>query len=322
MKKDNNPKNCLLIFPKSFYHYSEYFKKALNENGYQVTISNDEYPESTLGKIMGKLKIPYLLKLTLTEIKEKFLDGKRYDIVVIIKGRGVSPKLIEEIRKVSTKIVGFSFDSFKYHSAPIKWFKYVDRFYTFDYRDSEKFGLPIVELFSSLAENKSEKKISYQVSAIVRNHSERLNYIDKVFSNLQIESKFIYIFEQNYFTFIQNFIKNPFLYLKYRKNISFKSLPYSEYMRVLRESNFTLDYAHPDQSGITIRCFEALDSQTKIITNNPYVSRYSYLDNSNTIIFEPKSNPAFLKEEFERIGKIIPQKHSRTIDHFIKELIS
>ncbi|RPA70369.1 hypothetical protein EF405_03620 [Cyclobacteriaceae bacterium YHN15] len=322
MKKDNNSKNCLLIFPKSFYHYSEYFKKALNENGYKVTISNDEYPESTMGKIMGKLKIPRLLTLTLETIKKNFLDGKSYDVVVIIKGRGVSSQLIEEIRKVSPKVVGFSFDSFKYHSAPIKWFKFVDRFYTFDYRDSEKFGLPIIELFSSLAENKSEKKISYQVSAIVRNHSERLNYIDKVFSNLQIESKFIYIFEQNYFTFIQNFIKNPFLYLKYRKHISFKSLPYSEYMRVLRESDYTLDFAHPDQSGITIRCFEALDSQTKIITNNPYVSRYSYLNDSNTIIFDPKSNPAFLKEEFKRLEKIIPQKHSRTIDHFIKELIS
>ncbi|PSK99871.1 hypothetical protein [Cecembia rubra] len=322
MKKSNNPKNCLLVFPKSFYHYSEYFKKALYENGFQVTVCNDEYPESTLGKIMGKLRIPHLLKLTLIEIKEKFLDGKSYDLVLIIKGRGISPELIQEMRKVSAKIVGFSFDSFKYLSAPIKWFKYVDTFYTFDYRDSEKFELPIVELFSSLSENNIEKKFSYQISAIVRNHSERLNYIDKVFSNLQIERKFIYIFEQNYFTFILNFIKSPILYLKYFKNISFKSLPYSEYMRVLRESNFTLDYAHPEQSGITIRCFEALDAQTKIITNNTYVSRYKYFNNSNTIIFEPNSNPVFLQEEFKRIENYIPEKHSRTIDHFIKKLIS
>ncbi len=314
-------KKCLLITPKSFYFYSEYLSKTLSQYNYEVTISNDEYPENTLGKIMGKLQIPILLKTTKKRFLQEFLNGKSYDLVLIIKGRGMSPSLLQQIKRESSKVIGYSFDSFNYHKAPLKWLQYVDKFYTFDYNDSKNHNLPIVELFSSMPENKTQKTFSYQISAIVRNHSDRLEYINKVLSNLKIESKFIFIYEQNLVTFFQNFIKSPILYLKYWKYISFKSLPYSEYTRVLKESDFTIDFAHPAQSGITIRCFEALASQTKIITNNPFVTKNKYFTEGNSILFKKDEDSSKLKERFSKLEYQIPEKHSRTINNFIEELI-
>ncbi|MBB6327910.1 hypothetical protein FHS59_003553 [Algoriphagus iocasae] len=321
MEKLNHKKKCLLISPKSFYFYSEYLSKTLSHYNYEVTVSNDEYPENTFGKIMGKTKIPLLQWITKKKLSEDFLNGKSYDLVLIIKGRGISTSLLKNIKEVSSKIVGYTFDSFNYHNAPLKWFSHVDKFYTFDYRDGDKNNIPIIELFSSMPENNSKKKLSYQISAIVRNHSERLEYINKVLSNLEVESKFIFIYEQNIVTFIQNFLNSPKLYLKFWKNISFKPLPYQEYIRVLNESNFTIDFAHPAQSGITIRCFEALSSQTKIITNNPYVKRNDFFNENNTIIFRKDSDPNSLQEDFNKIETIIPEKHTRTIYNFIEDLI-
>ena len=322
MKNEKPQKTCLLIAPQSFYSYSEYIKKTLTLRGYKVTVTNDEYPENFIGKIMGKLRIPLLLHLTRKRIEQEFLQGKSYDLVLIIKGRGMSSKLIEQLKKVSTRVIGYTYDSFKYHNAPGKWFRYLDKFYTFDYRDSEQHNIPVIELFSSFPESFNSKKSTYEISVITRNHSDRLTYIDKVLSNLNVERSFIYIFEQNIFTFLQNFIKSPRLYFKYRKHISFKSLSYNEYTEVLQESNFTIDFAHPSQSGITIRCFEALSSGTKIITNNPFVSRNKYFNETNTIVYNDTSDAEILKKQFTSLEKHTPEKHNRTISHFIEDIIS
>ncbi|MDP4283518.1 MAG: hypothetical protein Q8891_03780 [Bacteroidota bacterium] len=322
MKIEKAQKTCLLIAPMSFYSYSEYLKNTLILRGYNVTVSNDEYPANNIGKIMGKLRIPLLMYLTGKKIKQQYLQGKKYNLVLIIKGRGISTELIKQLKKVSPKVVAYTYDSFRYHDAPIKWLKYADKFYTFDYLDSERHNISVIELFSSFPESLNSKKCTYEISVITRNHSDRLKYIDCVLSNLNVEKKFVYIFEQNIFTFIQNFIKNPMLYFKFRKHISFKSLPYDEYTKALHESNFTIDFAHPSQSGITIRCFEALSSGTKIITNNPFVSRYKYFNETNTIIYNNTTDPESLRSRFTQIANNIPGKHNRTISDFIEDLIS
>ena len=141
-------KSCLLIAPLSFYSYSEYLRVELSSVGYNVTLSNDEYPANTIGKIMGKLKLPFLLWTTKQHLINRFLNDRKYDIAIIIKGRGMSSSLINEIKKSCSVVIGYTFDSFKYHPAPKKWMRDVDAFYTFDYRDAEKHNIEIIELFS------------------------------------------------------------------------------------------------------------------------------------------------------------------------------
>ncbi|PZX49677.1 hypothetical protein LV84_04208 [Algoriphagus ratkowskyi] len=321
MENKITQKKCLLISPQSFYFYSEYLSKTLASYNYDVVVSNDEYPDNTFGKIMGKLKIPLLRSITEKKILKDFVEGNTYDLVLIIKGRGISPSLLKALKQVSTQVIGYSFDSFKYFDAPLKWLKDVDKFYTFDYRDGDKHNIPIIELFSSMPENNDEKVSTYKISAIVRNHSDRLKYINDVLSNLDEKNIFVFIYEQNIITFLQNFINNPLLYIKFWKHISFKPLPYKEYIRVLNESDFTIDFAHPAQSGITIRCFEALSSQTKIITNNPFVKRNKYFTENNVIIFENNSDSTILKKKFRDIESKIPVKNNRSINNFIEDLI-
>jgi len=320
--KDQKPqKKCLLIIPLSFYSYSCYLKEALLQQGYDVTVSNDEYPANGIGKIMGKLGIPLLLSITSKKIKQKYLTGKSYNLILIFKGRGMSSELINYMKGISPKVIGYSFDSFKYHAAPIKWFKDTSKFFTFDYRDSKVHSIPVTELFSSLPLEQCPKEYRYEISAIIRNHSTRLTYIDKVFSHLPVSRKFIYVYEQNILTFLKNFIRNPILYIRYRKYISFKSLPYDDYARVLLQSNFTIDFAHPWQTGITIRCFEALGSATKIITNNPFISQYEHFNNSNSIVFDSSSDPNILKSHFSKITDQTPTRYHRKIDSFIEDLL-
>ena len=316
-------RKMLLIFPITFYSFADGILKALSAGGYDAVLANHEYPSGMLGKILGNLKFFRMLSfITERVLYRDYIAGKRYDLVLIVKGRGVSRKLIEKLRHVTPRIVAYNFDSFGYNPSPLRWYKYVDKYCTFDYLDSQNYSIPLVELFSSVPVSDAPKQNLYDISAILRNHSNRLKYLDFVLNALPKGKTFIYILELNVLTFFWNFIKNPLLYMKYRSNIHFKPLPYTDYVSVLKNSSFTLDYAHPSQSGTTIRCFEALSTQTKIITNNRFVTRSSLFNEDNTVIVDEKTDVFQMRQRFHSVRNAIPTRHHRTIETFLEDLLA
>ncbi len=315
-------KSCLLIIPRHFYSFEKHIREALEAMGYRVDVSNDEYPEGTFGRIVGKLQIPIIFPITYRTITERFLKNRTYDLALIFKGRGISERLIEAMRRSVRRIVGYNWDSFQLNKAPLGWYRFATKYYTFDYRDADRWSLPVVELFTSSATVTGEKKIRYQVSAILRNHGGRLGYVDRVVSILRPTDVFISIYEPDVFRFACNFLKSPRLYLKYRKYVSFRPLPYVEYSEVMRSSEFTIDYAHHTQTGITMRCFEAINMKTKIITNNPYIRRGSHFDEADYVVFGESDLPAALVDGYERCRTRSYASKPRTISDFIAELVA
>jgi len=315
-------KSCLLIIPKHFYSFEKHIREALEAKGYSVDVSNDEYPEGTFGKILGKLQIPLVFPMTYRTLCEGFLKSRKYDLALIFKGRGISERLIKAMNRSVDRIIGYNWDSFQLNRAPLKWFRFATRYYTFDYRDADHWSLPVIELFSSSATVTDKKEFKYQLSTVVRNHSRRLGYIDRVVSILQPSSVFISIYELNLFTFVINFLKSPRLYLKYRKNISFRPLPYSEYSEIMRSSEFTIDCAHETQTGITMRCFEAINMKTKIITNNAYMPRSKHFDAADYIVYGDNDRPETLVDAYTRCRAKPYSSKPRTIAHFIDELVA
>ena len=313
--------NCLLIFPQSFYSFSNYIKNHLTSIGYDVETINDEFPDNTLGKIMGTLQMSIHTSISEKVITEKYVNGKTYDLILIFKGRGMSKSLIENFKLISPKVIAYNFDSFSYFKNAKSWYKSVNSYYTFDYKDAKDFCLPIIELFSSLPLSTNKKEIKYSVSAIVRNHSNRIKFIDNVLVGLNEKSTFVYIYEKNIVSFAVNFFKNPVLYMKYRKMIHFKTLSYDEYINVLNQSDFTIDYAHPKQTGITIRCFEASSCRTKTITNNAFVLNNSNFNSTNTIVFNQHTNMDDFRNNYKRIKNILPKLYNRSIGDFMTELL-
>jgi hypothetical protein len=159
------------------------------------------------------------------------------------------------------------------------------------------------------------------VSAILRNHSDRLEYLDSILRALEPQRTFLFVFEQNVFTFVLNILRSPRLYAKYWRHISFKPLPYSQYAAVLRSSEYTVDYAHPRQTGITIRCFESLGAQTKVITNNPYVIQNPAFERSLPIVYRGASDDERLRQQYVAGRGRIPPRVHRSIAEFMQELI-
>lgn len=233
----------------------------------------------------------------------------------------MSPSLLNEIKKVCPKVIGYTYDSFKFHPHPIKWFKDLNAFFTFDYTDAEKNNLEIIELFSSFPKTIAPKSQKFEISGTMRNHSNRLKFVDLVLSSLPDSRRYIYIWEKNFVTFFQNFFKNPRLYFKYWNNIDFKPLSYQKHIDILNNSNFVIDFAHPYQSGNTIRCYEALSCGTKIITNNSSVFKDKRFNSENTILLNGEREiPSFLNK-YNEIKDSSPEKHNRSIKDFVNDLL-
>jgi len=325
MKSDPEGKRrkVLLIFPISFYSFVDQIQKGLSTAGYDVVVANHEYPMNVVGKILGNLRIFWPLSaITERVVYRNYISGRHYDLVLIFKGRGLSRRLIEKLRQAAPKIIAYNFDSFAYNPSPLRWYKDVDKYCTFDYADSEKYSIPLVDLFSSVPLDEVPRRNIYGISAILRNHSNRLKYLDAVLKALSSTKAFIYILELNIFTFVFNFLRNPFLYVKYWPEIHFRPLSYGDYVSVLKNSDFTLDYAHPKQSGITIRCFEALDTGTKIITNNEFVRRNSFFTDGNTVIFDGRANLQDVHVRIESIKHSVVMRHQRSVSDFLRDLLA
>jgi hypothetical protein len=314
-------KSCLLIVPRDFYWLERTVSEGLAASGYAVTVANDEYPVGMIGKILGKLQIPIIFPLTRSTIARRFLTNRRYDLSLIFKGRGISAPLVREVRRCVDVVIGYNFDTFRLNRSPLNWFAGVTRYCTFDYRDADRWSLPLVELFCPTATTRSNDSC-YDLSVLMRIHSRRLPYIDKVMSALRPATFFVYLYESNVFTFLINAFCHPRLYFKYRHYIHFRPFPYAAYVQVMRSSSFTVDYVPSSQAGITIRCFEAVGAKTRIITNNIYMSRSPHFDQSDYIIFAEDGDPEELSAAYRAAHGAQCVSRPRTLTEFMEELMA
>lgn len=313
---------CLLVIPRTFYAFARTLEQELLALGYAVTVANDEYPANRLGKAMGKLDLGLVRWLTRRAFATKFLNGPRWELTIICKGRGVGAALAQDLRRCSKRVVGYHWDAIAYDRATIRWTRDVDRVSTFDYRDAAEHGWPLVELFSTLPAPDPMPPLRYNVSAILRNHSRRLDYVDRVIGTLGDGGSFVYIFERSRLLCLARALLAPRLYWRWRHRIFFTSLPYSEYIETLATSDFTIDFAHPKQTGTTIRCFEALATGAKIITNNPFTAQSRHFGKHNVIVFNGGVDDDSLRAAVASFAGKRPALARRTPREFLADVIA
>ena len=323
MNKTNNIhlKRCLLIIPKHFYSFQKQFRLELEKRGYEVIIANDEYPENIWGLLLGKLKIPFVKTITYNRFKEDYLKVN-YDLVLIFKGRGISNILIHELKTVSKRVIGYNWDSFRFNSTPLGWYNLVDKYATFDVKDAEDFNISLIELFTTIEDDyKVNDFKQYKFSAIFRNHSNRIKYLHRFMKRFHLTDNeiYIYIYEKNIFFKILNFINSPLLYIKYRNHIFSESMKYTDYLDIISKSHYTLDYAHPKQTGLTMRCFDSLNMKTRIVTNNKYIYQSPYFKNTNPVFYNTNTDKFIGEFMFDE--KLMNTKR-RTITDFFNDLLS
>ncbi len=316
-------KKCLLITPLSFYNFHSAIVKEISSRGYFVDLMNDEYPETLFGQFLGNFFNFIVRRITIRRFSDYFSQGgKHYDLIIIFKGRGVSINLLDLLRANSDRVISYNWDSFGYFNGPLKWLNNVDSYKTFDFTDSANHNLNRVDLFSEyVVDDFPEKNID--ISCVMKNHSDRLVYLDKIYALLANDYIFkVFIYEKNVLTLVRNLLKHPVLIYKWRKHIHFKGLSTDEYFKFISASKFTIDFAHPSQTGVTVRCFQASACGTRVITNNEYVKKSSSLNRDNFFIYKLGEDTKALAYFVENNLFKRPLISYRGIASFVDDLLS
>lgn len=317
---------CLLIAPLSFYSFHATLAEGLRQRGYEVDSLNEEYPANTLGKVMGKLSLPLLRRTTLRGLKQRLDPRPPYDLVLIIKGRGLGPAALTYLRTRARRIVGYNFDSFRFNPSPGDWWQLTDRYATFDIADAAERGLPLVHLFSAAPARSAQEPV-YPLSIIQRVHSDRLALADLMLQatarpELADQGKpFVFLYEGNRLTMALGQLRRPRLYRQLRPHISLTPLPYARAMEEMGRSRVTFDYAHPLQSGITVRCFEAQSLGVAILTNNRLTVESGMFEPGSIAHLPEGATPEEVAALINRLWQSRPLPRVRTLGMFLDELL-
>lgn len=312
---------CLLIAPLSFYTFHRVVADGLSSAGYCVSVLNDEFPANTFGKILGKIALPLLRRLTLDALRRRLDQCDRFDLVLIIKGRGLGADALAYLRSRAARVVGYNFDSFRFNPSPLDWHRLTDRYATFDITDAKAHGIPLVHLFSA-TECDPQLERSFDISIIQKLHSDRLRFARQVLNALPPNAQsFIYLFESSRIHAVLGYIRNPILYSKMWPYIHFQALSYSTAMEVLGRSKVTFDYAHPSQSGITIRCFEAQSLGVAVLTNNLAAVESGKFEPGAIAHFPRSVGTVQLRRLISQLAECTPSASRRSLDAFLTELL-
>lgn len=314
-------RRCLLIAPLSFYAFHKDLGAALERAGYAVSMLNEEYPTNTLGKIMGKLALNRLRHSTLVELKRRMPSMGHFDLVVIVKGRGLGREALKLLRHSADRIVGYNFDSFQFNPSPRDWLDLCDRYATFDIADAKATGLPLVHLFSA-ATRAPENIRDTDLSVVMKIHSDRLAYVDRVLASLpEGRTSFVFLYAPNWFEVVKQAVRAPGPAWRLRRHISFAPLSYADAMTAIARSQVTLDYAHPLQSGITVRCYEAQSLKVALVTNNRHVAHAEVFAKGSVATFGLDDDTALLGPILDRLTAVDITPTHRDTDTFLADLL-
>lgn len=282
----------ILLISTDFFNYHQLIQKELESQGWQVTYLNDRPSGNTFLKILIR-KVRFLIEWYLNYFYSKKIENLGvFDHVLIIKGEGITPKIINKIKKnhCRGKIYLYLWDGIKNSVGALENAKVVDKTLTFDSDDSEKFKFDLLPLFYvSKSSEKNVRPQKWNVSFVGSIHGDRLKVIQAVKKYLNNNSEFfIFVYFPSRLLFhVSKLLDASFQYFN-QNELSLKSIAKSQADDIFNQSVAVLDIHHAHQTGLTMRTLEVLSLGKKLITTNEAIKKYSFYDNTAICVIDRK----------------------------------
>lgn len=307
-------KRILFISPVFFGYHSKILDE-LAKQGAQVDFFNERPLNSSVGKILLRLKINLLISIFVKFYYDKvvrYSAGKNYDYLFLLIPETISAEHINRIKALNpnVKVVIYMWDSIKNRPHAKSLVDIADRFCTFDPKDCQDSSkltfLPLfyIDDYKFSPSNQERKFNSCFIGTI---HSDRYHLVKKIAEKVKIEGRpdFLFFYCPSYLLFLLKKIFTSELNGVPFKSISFKSLSQSEIRSIVEQSNFIIDVEHPMQVGLTMRTIEMVGARRKLITTNADVLNYDFFYPSN-ICFVDRLNPEIENEFASLCYHVLP----------------
>lgn len=315
-------REVLLIIPK-FMGYDTAIKEELSKE-YNVTlIAADELDISSISHFRKKKKIYKALRkfLLSVDLKDRIAAietayrcdenqlgiclNKKYDIILAINGHYVPDSLYEKLRanNPSAEFILYLWDDAK-NLFRRSHFKYFDKFYSYNIKDCKKYKMNYLSMFTQ-CENVGHLENEYDISIIASAHSNRVNFINKIYKKYFSQYKFcVYLYQQPLINDECEWFHD-------------KPLEYKKYIEILRRSRCLLDIQNPIQEGPTTRAFDVIQTGTKLITTNKHITSYPVYGNNILVIDEDEP---VIEDEFVFKKYVKEKKEAYPLKDWLKEI--
>lgn len=322
-------KKILILIPR-FFGYENEIIEELQRQGALVDWLPDRPFDTPALTALTKVG-PQLIFPMADRLYDKLLGefgSAHYDWVLVVNGQTLSSPFLRRLRGdyPAAKFVLYLWDSLANRFHIRHNLSVFDRVLSFDHLDAQKYNLLLRPLFYSRGFTKTasdSKQSIYDISFVGTAHSDRFAVVDHVKTQLASDiTAFWYLYLQapwvmHYYRLTKPGMKNARM-----GDFEFKPLTKTKVQSVFSESNCILDIEHPSQVGLTIRTFETLGAQKKMVTTNANVRDYEFFREENICVIDraaPDIPVDFLKSPFVPIDESTYVKYA--IEGWLKEVL-
>ncbi|MDE1220606.1 hypothetical protein MCT05_06610 [Vibrio aestuarianus] len=283
-----NNKNILLIAPL-FHGYELEISQELEKIGYKVIKIND-LSSSFFYKMSTKAKTKILknrIESFYSDSIKKLIRLNDIHQVLIIKGVGITSRLIEFLNDNNLEVKLYQWDSIKNHNYR-ELIEKCDKVYSFDVNDcKDNVKINYLPLFHSPYATYVNEDKEIDILFIGSYSDFRYKKLKEIRSlTLGSYRTEIYLYIDFFSFFIQNLIKGKKIKIR---DVKFSPLNRKECYFKMKRSKVVIDLPSEYQTGLTMRFFEAIASQAHIITTFPLCASidqnlqkcYTHLDSDN-----------------------------------------
>ena len=203
-----------------------------------------------------------IFQSTLTEDNIAVLTQQNYDYILCINGCYLPDSLYNLLREnnPNSKFIYYAWDDIRnlWKDTHLSFF---DELYSYNIDDCKEYGMNYLPMFVRKTDYDAQEEKKYDISFIATARSGRYRIARRLIRKYGKKYKlFIYLYSKDIGGKKEHCYSSP--------------LTYNKYMDVLANSKCLLEIPMKAQKGPTARCFDALITQTKVITTNKEIKKY------------------------------------------------
>ncbi|SDZ75878.1 hypothetical protein SAMN05192529_101277 [Arachidicoccus rhizosphaerae] len=242
------------------------------------------------------------------EIMEKLADLKpKADYALIIRPDTYSKAVLESIKEKAVVMAGYQWDGLDRYPWAEKRIPMFDRFFVFDPMDVQggapvrrylgNFYFTLPRVFETPV---TQKAGAYFVGDYSRERVQFLQSLQPLLAGANMLPDF------NLFSGKKRRLKQAVPGLK----LSAAAISYEQNLEKVKKASVLIDITAPCHKGLSLRFFEAICYEKKIITNNSSVASYDFYHPDNIFIYGV-DDLSGLTRFLEKPYKALPQEISR-----------
>lgn len=320
-------KNRILLVGMQFGDYDIQIKRAIENQGYDVTLISDASKRVLqISKLLSRKRKKVFIQKYQNRILRR-LHNQQYDQVIVIVGRHLSCETLKCLHTMNpnAKFKLYLWDDIKRIENFERVRGYYDMVFSFDSEDVKKdkrlLFLPLfyTRQFQFSSEGRTD---CLDICSAMTDYSDRLDVVRRIARN-NPQIKLDICMAVGYKLFLQRNLRVREKQWDNGHGIYYRihGIKKKKWLEKIRESNCILDIPYSGQNGLTIRTIEALGCGKKLVTTNEKVKDYDFYHPNNIYVMGQDCiiDSEFMKSEYVELPQDIYQKYS--LDTWAREIL-